>query len=115
MDYELTEQQQAIVDITREIAQKKIKPVREHYDKTEEYPWEIVEELRKAGIPVPEHLTESTTPPAPSASPAPKKEPTQTPPLQPTPAPPTSAATPPSSPTPAPSEEESRKRFTKKY
>jgi len=57
MDYELTEQQQAIVDITREIAQKKIKPVREHYDKTEEYPWEIVEELRKAdlfGVYIPE-------------------------------------------------------------
>src|SRR5450631_1429904 len=50
MDYELTEQQQAIVDITREIAQKKMKPVREHYDKTEEYPWEIVEELRKADL-----------------------------------------------------------------
>src|SRR5665213_3464398 len=57
MDYELTEQQQAIVDITREIAQKKMKPVREHYDKTEEYPWEIVEELRKAdlfGVYIPE-------------------------------------------------------------
>jgi hypothetical protein len=75
----------------------------------------FVEELRKAGIPVPEHLTESTTPPAPSASPAPKKEATQTPPPQPTTAPAPTATTPPPSPTPAPSEEESRKRFTKKY
>ena len=49
MDYFLTEEQQAIVDTAREIAQKKIKPVREHYDVTEEYPWPIVEEMRKAG------------------------------------------------------------------
>ena len=50
MDYNLTEEQQAIVDTAREIAQKKIKKVREHYDKTEEYPWEIVEEMRKADL-----------------------------------------------------------------
>ena len=50
MNYFLTEEQQAIVDISREIAQKKIKPVREHYDVTEEYPWPIVEELRKADL-----------------------------------------------------------------
>src|SRR4029077_13485515 len=57
MNYELTEEQQAIVETAREIAQKKIKKVREHYDKTEEYPWEIVEELRKAdlfGVYIPE-------------------------------------------------------------
>src|SRR5207245_750527 len=47
MDYELTEEQQAIVETARDIAQKKIKKVRAHYDQTEEYPWEIVEELRK--------------------------------------------------------------------
>ncbi|OGR82148.1 MAG: acyl-CoA dehydrogenase [Elusimicrobia bacterium RIFCSPHIGHO2_01_FULL_64_10] len=50
MDYFLTEEQQAIVDTAREIAQKKIKPVREHYDVTEEYPWPIVEEMRKADL-----------------------------------------------------------------
>ena len=50
MDYELTEEQQAIVETARDIAQKKIKKVREHYDKTEEFPWEIVEELRKADL-----------------------------------------------------------------
>ncbi len=50
MDYQLTEEQQAIVETAREIAQTKIKKVREHYDKTEEYPWEIVEELRKADL-----------------------------------------------------------------
>src|SRR5712691_3870194 len=50
MDYSFTEEQQAIVETAREIAQKKIKPVREHYDETEKYPWEIVEELRKADL-----------------------------------------------------------------
>src|SRR5258706_13492679 len=50
MDYELTEEQQTIVETARDIAQLKIKKVREHYDKTEEYPWEIVEELRKADL-----------------------------------------------------------------
>jgi butyryl-CoA dehydrogenase len=50
MDYKLTEEQQTIVETARDIAQKKIKKVREHYDKTEEYPWEIVEELRKADL-----------------------------------------------------------------
>jgi hypothetical protein len=75
----------------------------------------FVEELRKAGIPVPEHLTESPTPPAPSPSAAPKAEPTPAPapPPPPAPAPAPVASAPPPSPTPA--EEESRKRFTKKY
>jgi alkylation response protein AidB-like acyl-CoA dehydrogenase len=50
MDYGLTEEQVAIQETAREIAQKKIKPVREHYDETEKYPWDIVEELRKADL-----------------------------------------------------------------
>src|SRR5258708_3906630 len=57
MDYGLTENQVAIQETAREIAQKKIKPVREHYDETEHFPWDIVEELRKAdmfGVYIPE-------------------------------------------------------------
>ena len=57
MDYQLSEDQQAIVETARAIAQQKIKKVREHYDQTEEYPWEIVEEMRKAdlfGVYIPE-------------------------------------------------------------
>jgi len=50
MNYFLTEEQEAIVETARDIAQKKIKPVREHYDRAEEYPWPIVEELRKADL-----------------------------------------------------------------
>ena len=50
MEYFLTEEQQMIVDLARKIAQEKIKPVREHYDETEEFPWPIVEELAKADL-----------------------------------------------------------------
>ena len=50
MDYDLTEIQQEIVKTSREVAQKKIKPVREHYDKSEEFAWPIVEEFRKADL-----------------------------------------------------------------
>ncbi|MBI5201055.1 MAG: acyl-CoA dehydrogenase family protein [Elusimicrobia bacterium] len=50
MDYDLTEEQRGIVETAREIAQKKIKPVAKHYDETEEFPWPIVEEIRKADL-----------------------------------------------------------------
>ncbi|MDE2291616.1 MAG: acyl-CoA dehydrogenase family protein, partial [Elusimicrobia bacterium] len=50
MDYQLTETQQSIVDLSRELAERKIKPVREHYDATEEFPWPVVEEIRKADL-----------------------------------------------------------------
>jgi hypothetical protein len=68
----------------------------------------FVEELRKAGIPVPEHLTQQTQPSlqsAPASPPAPA-------PATPAPAP---SATPAAEPAPAAEPEESRKRFTKKY
>ncbi len=57
MDYFLTEEQQMIVDLARKIAQEKIKPVREHYDEAEEFPWPIMEELAKSdlcGVYIPE-------------------------------------------------------------
>lgn len=59
MDYQLTEMQQSIVDIAREVAEKKVKPVREHYDEHEEFPWPVVEEIRKAdlfGVYLPEEV-----------------------------------------------------------
>lgn len=78
----------------------------------------FVEELRKAGIPVPEHLTadpqSSITAPEPKPQePAPSPTPVQSAP----PPAPQSAPSPATTPTPSPSaaEEESRKRFTKKY
>jgi hypothetical protein len=85
----------------------------------------FVEELRKAGIPVPDHLTSQPTPP--SAPPAPatpsaaalKSEPAPSP-IEAPQSTPSTAATPPTPtpsapPKPSAAEEESRKRFTKKY
>jgi alkylation response protein AidB-like acyl-CoA dehydrogenase len=42
MDYGLTEEQEMIRDLCRQIAEEKIKPVRQHYDETAEFPWDIV-------------------------------------------------------------------------
>lgn len=83
----------------------------------------FVEELRRAGIPVPDHLTQSAQPaasqPQVAAQPAPKPEPAPapaSPKVEPTsaqqaPAP----AAPASSASSETSEQESRKRFSKKY
>jgi len=57
MDYGLTEEQVMIRDLCRQIAQDKMKPVREHYDETGEFPHEIVKVFADAdlfGILVPE-------------------------------------------------------------
>ena len=57
MDYELSDQQNEIVDLAYKLGQQKIRPVREHYDQTEEFPWPVIEELRRAdlfGVYVPE-------------------------------------------------------------
>src|SRR4051812_30287950 len=50
MNYFLTQEQQAIVEIAREIAEKKVKPVRAKHDEEDSFPWEIVEEFRKADL-----------------------------------------------------------------
>ena len=50
MDYFLTEEQKMMVDLSRKIAQEKIKPVREHYDETGEFPWPIVKEFAQADL-----------------------------------------------------------------
>jgi hypothetical protein len=81
----------------------------------------FVEELRKAGIPVPEHLTQAAQPPAqsvPTPS-APKPEPAAPAAAVPKPVAPVETAATTSTPPPTqnapPAEEESRKRFSKKY
>jgi len=50
MDYFLSEEQKMIVELSKKIAQEKIKPVRQHYDETEEFPWPIVEEMAKSDL-----------------------------------------------------------------
>lgn len=50
MDYGLTEEQQMIRDLCRQVANEKIKPVREHYDETAEFPHEIMEVFAEADL-----------------------------------------------------------------
>ncbi len=50
MHYDLTEEQEAIIQIAREIGEKKIKPVRMEYDEKEKFPWDVVEEMRKSDL-----------------------------------------------------------------
>ena len=47
MNWFLTDEQQMIVDTAREIAQKKILPVREKYDHDGIFPWDVVKALRR--------------------------------------------------------------------
>jgi alkylation response protein AidB-like acyl-CoA dehydrogenase len=50
MNWFLTEEQQMIVDTAREIAQKKILPVREKYDHEGVFPWDIVKALAEVDL-----------------------------------------------------------------
>jgi alkylation response protein AidB-like acyl-CoA dehydrogenase len=57
MQYFLSEEEQMLVDVAREIAEKKIKPVREKYDEEGIFPWDIIKELAQAdlcGVYIPE-------------------------------------------------------------
>lgn len=50
MDYFLTDEQKMIVELARKVAQEKIKPVRQEFDESGEFPWEIVKELSQADL-----------------------------------------------------------------
>ncbi len=50
MDYFLSEEQKMIVDLARKVAQEKMKPVREHYEETGEFPWPVVKEFAQADL-----------------------------------------------------------------
>jgi alkylation response protein AidB-like acyl-CoA dehydrogenase len=53
----LSAEEQLLIETTRIIANEKIKPVRQYYDKNEEFPWIIIHELAKAdlcGVYIPE-------------------------------------------------------------
>ncbi|MGO9612181.1 MAG: acyl-CoA dehydrogenase family protein [Dissulfurispiraceae bacterium] len=57
MDYFLTEEQQMIRDLTRQIAQEKVIPVRAELDEKDEFPWEVMKILAQSdlfGIIIPE-------------------------------------------------------------
>jgi alkylation response protein AidB-like acyl-CoA dehydrogenase len=50
MDYGLTEEQVMIRDLCRQIAEEKIKPVREAYDESGEFPWDLVKVFADADL-----------------------------------------------------------------
>ena len=50
MDYGLTETQVMIRDLCRQVAEEKIKPIREHHDETGEFPWEIAKVFAEANL-----------------------------------------------------------------
>jgi alkylation response protein AidB-like acyl-CoA dehydrogenase len=50
MNYFLTEEQKMIVETAREIAQKKILPVREKYDHEGIFPWDVVNALSEVDL-----------------------------------------------------------------
>ncbi len=50
VNYFLSEEQQMIVDLARQIAVEKIIPVRARLDETEEFPWDIMKDLAQADL-----------------------------------------------------------------
>jgi len=50
MNYGLTEQQEMIRDLCRQVANEKIKPIREHYDEANEFPHEILKVFAQADL-----------------------------------------------------------------
>jgi alkylation response protein AidB-like acyl-CoA dehydrogenase len=50
MDYLLTEEQQMVRDLCRQIAREKIAPVAQKYDEENEFPWEIVKVMADSDI-----------------------------------------------------------------
>jgi len=50
MDYFFNDDQKMIIELARKIAQEKVKPVREYYDETEEFPWPLVQEFAKSDL-----------------------------------------------------------------
>ena len=50
MDYAMNELEQEVLNATRELAQKKLKPLRAEMDAKEEFSHEMLEEYRKSGM-----------------------------------------------------------------
>ncbi len=50
MDYGFTEEQLAIRDLARDIAEREIRPVAAEYDRTGEFPWPVVRTLAQADL-----------------------------------------------------------------
>src|SRR3990167_7762108 len=50
LDYFLTEEQQVIRDLAREIAEKELRPVSAEYDRSGDFPWPVVKVMASADL-----------------------------------------------------------------
>ena len=50
MDYLLTEEQQMLQDLARQIAHERIKPIRAQLDEEEIFPWDVLADLAQADL-----------------------------------------------------------------
>ena len=50
MDYLLSEEQQMLQDLARQIAYERIKPIRAQLDEEEQFPWDIMADLAQADL-----------------------------------------------------------------
>jgi len=50
LDYQLTEEQAMIQDLSRTIADNEIRPVAAEYDRTGDFPWPVVKKIAEAGL-----------------------------------------------------------------
>ena len=50
LNYEFNEDQKMLRDLARDFARKEILPRVEHYDQSDEYPWEIYQKAREVGL-----------------------------------------------------------------
>jgi len=50
MDYLLTDEQKMIKELAHKIAEEKIRPVAAKYDKTEEFPWEVIKVIGESDL-----------------------------------------------------------------
>lgn len=50
MDYFLTDEEKELQQLARRIAEEKVRPVAAKYDRSGEFPWEMVEVFREAGL-----------------------------------------------------------------
>ncbi|WP_423744507.1 acyl-CoA dehydrogenase family protein (plasmid) [Haladaptatus sp. SPP-AMP-3] len=50
MDFELTDEQQAIRDEVRRFAKNEVEPIAKEYDQKEKYPWEIIDKAAEMGL-----------------------------------------------------------------
>jgi len=50
MNYLLTDEQKMIKDLAHKIAEEKIRPVAAKYDKTEEFPWDVIKVIAESDL-----------------------------------------------------------------